>query len=272
VLYLSHPRRARTWLGEQYRRLSKAWAHVILAAGLIVWLVFLGAYAGWFNKPQALVQAPEGLKQIGELVKASAGAALALTLWGSAVAFGRTLFRGSAQAAESFVRSSEDPMRQVARHFRRLVDSLGRQLVVFVDDIDRCDADFVIRLLEGIQTLFQHPKVVLVVAGDRRWLNACFEKTYAHFVEDVAEPGRGLGTLFLEKAFQLSVGLPQLSEHQQREYWDYLLRSAPESVAETQAQARSEAKTRLDAARTERQVIDLLGSAGEDKVLEQTIR
>src|SRR3712207_7942290 len=42
----------------------------------------------------------------------------------------------------------------------------------FVDDLDRCQSSYVIRLLEGIQTLFSDPRVMYVISADRRWLRS----------------------------------------------------------------------------------------------------
>jgi len=83
-----------------------------------------------------------------------------------------------------------------------------------------------VTLLEGIQTLFSNPRVIYVVAADRRWLQACFEKSYEDFSDTVYEPGRRLGSLFLEKAVQLSVSVPRLSLAAQKAYWGFLLGSA----------------------------------------------
>jgi hypothetical protein len=83
-------------------------------------------------------------------------------------------------------------------------------LAVLIDDLDRCDKDYVVQLLEGIQTIFIRAPVTYVAAADRRWIEASFEERYEPFVQHLSEPARGLGYLFLEKAFQLSTTLPRI--------------------------------------------------------------
>jgi hypothetical protein len=48
-----------------------------------------------------------------------------------------------------------------------------------------------------------------VVAADRQWICASFEKEYEAFGKSIGEPGRPLGYLFLDKMFQVSVSVPQ---------------------------------------------------------------
>ena len=85
------------------------------------------------------------------------------------------------------------------------------------------------------RTLFHDRRVVYVVAADRRWLHAAFEKVYEQFAASVKEPGRRLGSLFLEKAFELSVSLPRLSPKTQADFWDYLNQPA---AAQSRAKGR----------------------------------
>jgi len=73
---------------------------------------------------------------------------------------------------------------------------------VFIDDLDRCGADYVVNLLEGIQTLFRHKKVAYVVAADRNWIKASFEVRYAPFSVAVGSAGQPLGYLFLRRFFK----------------------------------------------------------------------
>jgi hypothetical protein len=136
--------------------------------------------------------------------------------------------------------------------------AVGRPIAVFVDDLDRCQADYVVKLLEGIQTLFRDPRVVYVVAADQRWLHACFERMYEPFAESVREPGRRLGSLFLEKAFEISVEMPRLSKGVQAEYWSFLLGGDPRGAEARIAQLEQEARIEFAGATSEQQVISRL--------------
>ena len=79
---------------------------------------------------------------------------------------------------------------------------------MIVDDLDRCKSEYVVALLEGIQTLFADEPVAFVIAADRTWLCQSFATAYGAFDPVVGEPGRPLGYLFLEKTFQVSMSDP----------------------------------------------------------------
>ena len=102
--------------------------------------------------------------------------ALAATLLGAGMFVSRSLVPGSAKAAQAFMESAVDPLERVAKHFHKLVGRLtggtgptSRPVIVFVDDLDRCKSSYCVTLLEGIQTLFKDPRVMYVVAADRRF-------------------------------------------------------------------------------------------------------
>ncbi|MDQ8042953.1 MAG: P-loop NTPase fold protein [Brevundimonas sp.] len=78
------------------------------------------------------------------------------------------------------------------------------------------------------------PTLVVLAVGDGRWLRAAYEHEYAVFAPFVAEPGRPLGHLFLDKLFQLRLELPQLSPAQVSDYVAGLLHLAPQRGAEAQ--------------------------------------
>ena len=96
-------------------------------------------------------------------------------------------------------------------------------MAVFIDDLDRCKSTYVVELLEGIQTLFREAPVTYIVAADRGWLNACYKQEYEELNLHIHEPGKSLGTLFLEKAFRFSTPMPGIPEQQKVQYWRYLL-------------------------------------------------
>jgi peptidoglycan hydrolase-like protein with peptidoglycan-binding domain len=134
---------------------------------------------------------------------------------------------GSERGAQTFIRQTRDPMNTLKRRFNRLVDDIGRPIVILIDDLDRCRADYVVDLLEGVQTIFRDAPVAFVVAADRHWLYDAYAQIYGDYVKMGVDPGRPLGHLFLEKTFQLSTSVPKISSHDQRMFWERLL-SPPE--------------------------------------------
>ncbi len=138
----------------------------------------------------------------------------------------KPLLLKSPQSAKSFMQQVADPMITVKKHFEALVSNIevsGYRLAIFIDDLDRCNSKFAVELLEGIQTLYKERKVLYIVAGDKNWISECFENHYTDFSNVAIEPGQKLGYLFLEKAFQLSIRLPQITGKVKDKYWQFIL-------------------------------------------------
>ena len=189
------------------------WLPVVVALLLLV----LGAPLAWFGARAIGTSEPTAelpLKLLATL----------LTLGAAAFALSRSLVFGSARAAETYADLRTDPLDPIVRLFGRLARATGRPLVVFIDDLDRCDAAQVVELLEGIQTLFRSAPVTYVVAADRKWICSSFETRYAGFGAAIGEPGRPLGYLFLDKIFQISAPVPRPLRTLQARFWAALLR------------------------------------------------
>jgi hypothetical protein len=188
--------------------------------------VVLGAVAvwwfGWIDELWG--RDTESSTLTGVLLAVAAVAAPLLTLWAAVRGAGRWLLTTSPRGARAFVEQTRDPMATVQTHFAQLVRWLRYPLIVLVDDLDRCRGEYVVELLEGIQTLFRDQPLAYVVAADRDWLSDSYEAAYGDFVSANDEPGRPLGYLFLEKTFQMSVTLPPPSSTMHAGYWGRLLR------------------------------------------------
>lgn len=214
-------------------RFRMRWAPFLLTALLIAafvyfaWTAVIGTEVGSRGLPKALQEAVSGLLAL-------------VALGGLAWTTSRTLSFGSSNAAEAFVQSSAEPFRRIVGLFERLVRAAKQPVAVFIDDLDRCDSAYVIDLIEGVQTLLRSAPVVYVVAGDRNWICSSFEKRYADFSGQIGTPGRPLGFLFLDKVFQLSTSVPQLSAQRQSEYWRHLLDRSDARSVESEAKERRE--------------------------------
>ena len=189
---------------------------------------------------------------------ALAGAVIAISTFA-----GRSFLSGSARSAQAFMQSAVDPMARIARHFQALVTSIDHPIIIFIDDLDRCPSDYVVNLLEGIQTLFKDRRVLYAISADRRWLYACYEKTYEYFGTTIHEPGRTLGCLFLEKAVQLSVSLPRLSPALQAVFWDYLTQGESANVRQHLEHAAKEAQHDFEGAVTQDEIAARLRSSDD---------
>jgi hypothetical protein len=194
-------------------------------AYLLLPVVVVALWYGWKNGFFDAATNDDGwLTQAGDIAKpVAAVVGLGAALLGAARGLSRSLSVGSARGADTFLKSSKDPMRTLRKRFERVVGTIGRPIVVFVDDLDRCQSRYVVEVLQGIQTLLIDAPVTYVVAADRRWLYDSYAKVYRDFGSVAREPGRPLGHLFLEKTFQLSASLPQLDPATRASYWRGLI-------------------------------------------------
>lgn len=159
------------------------------------------------------------------------------------------------KASQRFRELSEDPIGPLTRRFEGLIRDIGRPVAIFVDDLDRCDAAYVVDLLTQIQTLFRKASVLYVVAGDRNWICSSYEQTYEDFGDKIAAPGHSLGHMFLEKIFQISVEVPEITEDQREAFLGHLLQADEKVKSEDLKAARAAADRDLATAQTEAEVI-----------------
>jgi hypothetical protein len=244
------------WRFTTKRRDLLIFTFVALTVGVLGYL---------FLRPTIVAQLQKPLGEAGDAAEKVTDILGLLTLVGGWIWLGsRSLISGSSRAAQSVLDSAADPMDRIQRHFQKMVRTVDRPIAVFVDDLDRCQASYVVQLLEGIQTLFRDPRVIYVIAADQRWLHACFEKTYEAFAASVHEPGRRLGSLFLEKAFEISVAVPELSPGVRAGYWRFLLSGDAAQADERLASLEQEARAEFRHDRSEQQVVARLDeSQGE---------
>jgi hypothetical protein len=214
---------------ELFWRFRLGWmAYLLLPA--VIGLLWYGAENQWFEMAKdasfwtTAGDLAKGIGAIVGLVVAVVGAVRGLT---------RSFAAGSARGADTFLKTSQDPMRTLRRRYERIVGTAGRPIAVFVDDLDRCQPDYVVEVLQGIQTLLINAPVTYVIAADRRWLYDSYAKVYAEFASVGQDPGRPLGHLFLEKTFQLAAALPGIPGDVRDRYWRGLVvpDSAPHESA-----------------------------------------
>lgn len=159
-----------------------------------------------------LFGAGQGIDTLIKIVAAT------LSALGAFALFGRWFVHGSAKSAETHVEWSKDPMKRILGLFSVMAEKDETPICVFIDDLDRCNKDYVIDLLEGVQSAFRHHNVVYVIAADKNWIRSAFEKRYESFNEHVSRPGQPLGYLFLEKIFQMSIPVPGIDDDMKQDF------------------------------------------------------
>jgi len=212
-------------------RLAEAWQRAPRPL-VLGWIAFVVVLCTLFVLPFGV--------DLGGAQEVVASSTALLAAAGAGVAALSTLIRflrwDSAARARVFEQAHRDPMERLADHFGWLIARAGKPVVFFVDDLDRCDPAHVVDVLDSIQTLVRRasrsgatvedrPAAYVVVAADGRWIRNSYERQHAASSEVVAEPGRPLGYLFLDKIFQLTFEVPAMSRPLQAAYLRGLLRS-----------------------------------------------
>lgn len=183
--------------------------------------------------------------------------ALTTAVGGAAALRGLVSSTGSARGAESFRKHTANPMRTLQKRWREIVADAGSPVAIFIDDLDRCRPEYVVEVLEGIQTLLRDAPVTFVVAADRRWLYDSYAAVYGDTAASARDAGRPLGHLFLEKTFQVSTAVPRISSAEQSEYWKRLILPADDD-GEGEAGWRERLEHEFAGLRTEDAVLALL--------------
>ncbi|TQS26677.1 P-loop NTPase fold protein [Microbispora sp. KK1-11] len=251
---------------ELLARVRRDGAPQVLSGLLLVGTALLAAFL--FRAGVITVRSVEPTFKTVTTLVGAAGA-----LWTAGVLVSRYAMWGSARRARTFEQSHTDPMNDVAEHIAWLVRHAGRPIVVFVEDLDRCNADYVVNFLDSVQTLvrdvpehwrrparrtpdFHAPS--FVVAMDGAWLRCAYENAYETFTSAVAEPGRPIGYLFLDKLFQLSVPMPKLGGASRDLYFGELLGV---SVAKPPPATADQVRAALTTSGDEIEVLETLAKA-----------
>jgi hypothetical protein len=246
-------------LREYWWKFNTGRMHYLIAliglTWILVWFVFPNLYI-FENKSETFKFWTSTAEGVGKILAA------VLTIWGIIVAFSRSLLFGSTKAAQSYLELTHDPMDGIKKRFKTLIQRLKpKRVAIFIDDLDRCQSKYAVQLLEGIQTLFREAPVIFVIAADFQWLNACYEEIYDKLKPFVCQPGKELGILFLEKAFQFSTPVPSIPKELKEMYWQTLIRVTPQEGEDVILAARKKAKERMAGALSEGSVIRLINDS-----------
>jgi hypothetical protein len=92
------------------------------------------------------------------------------------------------------------------------------RIVLYIDDLDRCEPDKVVDVLQAVNMLLSFRLFVVMVAVDARWLSRSLETKYRRFFGAAARRRNGDASArrataadYLEKIFQVPYWVPQMS-------------------------------------------------------------
>ena len=227
------PRRVWYWVTERGWRIAsrdivpQALSLLLLVSAvyLLYRLVSAETLLAWLQRDatatpgQANAGAGQGLLALFLLTVAGGSG---LKLLGSFRSGTEWVIRAAGDGGDSQVLGRGDPLHGFSAHFRRFCAALDRPIVVVIDDLDRCQPAYVVELIRGLMTVFNSPRIVYLILGDRRWIETCFAKAYAAMAEAEAKPA-SFGSRFAEKSTQLSFLLPSVPEARVAAYVDALL-------------------------------------------------
>lgn len=174
-------------------------------------------------------------------------------VWTMFSAITQTLFPGTPEAARNYSLGSGDPLDRFRKHFVKMMKRFRQPIVVVVDDLDRCEPDYVVELLRGMQTILISPRIVFVLLGDRDWIEQAFSEVHKSMKGVDVGPEHELGGRFVEKAIQFSLVLPELSPNTRHGYVRHLLEL--EDMNEEAENAPSNTKDSLESMKAQTEAI-----------------
>lgn len=213
--------RARFRIAEVTRRAFRG-STPYIATALIVGLALLGVWIAWpyVAPPKPAASLVSSAKLWLGVVGVIAAVVLVMT---------RFVWWESARGAKRLEQVHKNPMDEVTWYFSWLLKSSKKRVVFFLDDLDRCNDRHVVDLLDSVQTLVRDSPdeggkaAYFVVAAHGSWLRRSYEAAHESFKGAVDEPGRGLGHLFINKLFQLTVPMPTLSAGTKKTFLDKVI-------------------------------------------------
>ncbi len=143
---------------------------------------------------------------------------------------------------------------------KRNNDLLIDRIVLYIDDLDRCPKEIVIKVLEAIHLLLAFDLFVVVVGVDSRWVSSSLANHYPHllsgngikntdYVHELSKPKSSLDQAstydYLEKIFQIPFALKPINEEGKKKYLKALLKKQMESKEEQPKESSQEVDTKL---------------------------
>lgn len=119
---------------------------------------------------------------------------------------------------------TEDSKRSEIKNFRKTFkevfdDCKGVRLVVFIDELDRCTPDTVLDIFEAIRLFLYVPGMTFIIGADERLVSYAVKTKY----KDIPGHDIDISKEYLEKLVQYPVKIPQLNEHEVKQYITCLL-------------------------------------------------
>jgi len=171
--------------------------------------------------------------------------------------------RGDLQTLSRILRDQGDGASNAAGSVRP-VD----RVVLYVDDLDRCRPEDVVRVLQVVHMLLAFELFAVVIAVDARWIEECLKQSYKWLAPAGASPmaivtdaeisGRITPQDYLEKIFQISFWLEPMTAARGAEYLKSLVRTSRRVTSVVAGTAGPLVETQTRATPTDAERIDIL--------------
>jgi hypothetical protein len=100
------------------------------------------------------------------------------------------------------------------------------RIVLYIDDLDRCNEEIVVRVLEAVHLLLAFELFVVVVGVDPRWLKSSLVKKYTFFSKSKHGKDAEVSSYdYLEKIFQIPFTLKPITKKGREGLLTYLIRN-----------------------------------------------
>lgn len=118
---------------------------------------------------------------------------------------------------KDFIKDDEEEKENIVENIRTFRDEFEKlikesqidNLIIMVDDLDRCTPERIIDTIEAIKLFLAVPKTTFIIAVDDEVLRYSIKKKYPR-IDD--EKGIDISQDYIEKIVQLPIDLPELSE------------------------------------------------------------
>lgn len=179
----------------------------------------------------------EAAKKIGSVL-ARVGAALLLkTVTASQVTLEdlekqEQVYMDQYKRAKSEIRNLRNELQnlinEITNDGQSIGDTQAGRVIFFVDDLDRCEPDQIVALMEAIKLFLDLKYCFFMIALDEEVIHRAIQIKYASFSFS-EERKNQIGREYLEKMIQLPLYLYPLSEKEVKEYLDGL--SLPQAIS-----------------------------------------
>ncbi|WP_299452649.1 P-loop NTPase fold protein [uncultured Microscilla sp.] len=124
-----------------------------------------------------------------------------------------------------FLNREQEPVvtiKELHQDFEEILeDTTVEKVVVFIDDLDRCNPDTIIETLEAIKLFLFLKNTSFIISADERIIEQGVKTKF----KDVYSEGLGLGKQYLEKLIQFPIHIPRLSNNEMEIYSNLLFTS-----------------------------------------------